>query len=309
MTGTDRTLIGFSRFGRPLFGYSSGMSTTDVRAPPLPLARLGVFGKLEVYAVLGYKYPSNSIKYRAARAMIDAAEQRRELHRPMGIVERTSGNTGIALAYEGPQRGYHVRIYTGEGVTADSKRLMKDSEAKVIEAPGVFSEHGELIKELMKAEPGCWYWPDQHSSMDSLSSNVELGYEIARQIRPDIFIASAGTGSTITGVSAGLRESNPDLSVYLVVPEREEFSVPGVDDPSTYSAPLFDKGLAKLKLHVSESDAIESAQRLYHDYAQPVGISSGAVFRATERLGQERGGIAVVMFPDHRNRYTHLLGD
>lgn len=305
-TNSERTIIGFHNFGRPVFSYTSGMSTTDVHSPILPLARLGIFGELEVYAVLGYMYPSGSIKYRTARVMIDAAEQRQELRRPMGIVERSSGNTGIALAYEGTKREYHVRIYVGEGVTDDAKRMMKENRASVVEAPGVFSDHGELIRALMEEEPGQWYWPDQHTSRDSLRSNMDLGYEIGRHIKPDIFIASAGTGSTITGVGSALKDANHSISIYLASPEGE-FKSHGVDDPSTYFAPLFDNGLVRARLPVSEADAVESAQRLFHDYGHPVGVSSGAIFRAAEGLGQERDGTAVVIFPDHRDRYTHLL--
>lgn len=275
----------------------------------VPLLRLGTFGELAVYAKSCHRYPTGSIKYRTALRMIEHAESTGELQKGMEIIEATSGNTGIALAYIGKEKSYPVTIVTGRGATKDSKRMIEEYGGGVVHVDGWFSDCLDKVRELMSSKPEFYFWTRQTENPASLASNMGLGYEIAEELTPDIFIASAGTGSTITGVGRALKENMSSTKVYLVVPEGE-FEVAGVDDPSESSVllPLFDQNIIDFRTGVSQERAIDASQRLYR-MGHPVGISAGAVFAAAEEIGQEHDGTAVIIFPDHRNRYTHLLGE
>ena len=287
---------------------SGGWVSPLAEVSDAPLIRLGTFGELDCYAKPGYMYPTGSIKYRVAGRMIDKAEDAGELSGGVTILERSSGNTGIALVYEGRRRGYTVKIFTGNDVTSDAKRMMREHGGEVVEVDGYFDACGNAIRELMERAPELYYWPDQISNPVSLKSNIDLGNEIAIELTPDIFIASAGTGSTITGVGSALKNANPDLQIYLVTPQ-SHFDVPGIDDISTYHAPLFCIDLIDEKIAVSQSDAIAAAKLTYEAFGHPVGISAGAVLAAARKIGRKHGGKAVLIFADHRNRYTHLLGE
>lgn len=280
------------------------------------LAELGMFNDLTIYAKLENENPTGTIKYRTALRMIQDAERSGGLRKGMRIIEHTSGNTGIALAYIGQKLGYPVTIITGRPVTSDSKRLIRTYGAELVEVDGWFKDCDEKVSEIIRGNQELYYWPQQVKNQSSLASNTDLGREIASQFRErgkqaDIFLASMGTGSTIAGVAAGLKKVNPDTIVYLVLPEGE-YIYAGVDDKeeSTVPLPLFDPRIVDKRIRVGESAAIAAARELHLDYGHYVGVSSGAVFAAARHLGLEEraSGNAVITFPDKGDRYTDVLG-
>ena len=240
--------------------------------------------------------------------MVMDAKEAGSLKSGMGIIENSSGNTGISLAMVGRALEHPVTIVTGWGVTDEAKGFIKLYGGNVVEVEGWAKQCNEKVQELMNDKPGFYYWPDQFSNPSSLSSNEELGREIAGKMKFNFYIGSMGAGSTISGVGRVLKERNPNTKVCLVLPTRE-YRVHGVGDysHSTVPHPLFDRTLIDQEIRISEKEAIESANELYSDNMFSVGISSRAVFAAAKRISKRHGGNALIIFPDSRNRYMHIF--
>ncbi len=177
-----------------------------------PLVLLDSFGQLAVYAKLENTEPSGSIKYRTVSRMLDDAITAGTLKQGMGVIEITSGNTGIALALKGKELGYHVAIVTVKDATERAKSTIAGYGAELVEVDGWFADAQKVVNERMAREPGKWFWLQQMSNPSSLAANYDLGIEISKQFRElfggsiDAYIGSVSSGSTITGVdSAGAR--------------------------------------------------------------------------------------------------------
>ncbi len=279
----------------------------------VPLVGVKKFNELTLYAKRGDLYPTGSAKYRVARRMVEDAIGRGDLRPGMSIIEVSSGNTGLALAHVGKELGYPVIIVVGPECTQDSKDKIKESGGTVVEVDGFFNKCEIELKRRMQENSGHFYWTKQVSNPSSLQSNVDIGHEIWNQMQAqgkvvDIFLASMGTGSTITGVGTALRAMNRGVRIYLVVPDGE-YDVPGVDDPaeSTVEMDLFDPSIIADRVKVSQEEAISGAKAL----AQAgfgVGISSGAVFAAAQKISRTEKGNAVMIFMDKADRYTDMLG-
>lgn len=274
-----------------------------------PLVELASFDESVLYAKLEHQNPSGSIKDRIAYRMILDARDSGELKRGMGIIEVSSGNTGIALAMVGRELGCPVTIITGAGVTDGAKRRIRGYGGKVIEVDGYFSNCYKKVDHLMSAKPNFYYCPRQERNPVALKSNEDLGYEIADQVDVDVFLASMGTGSTISGVGKALKQRNPHTQVHLVLPDGE-YHFHGVDDPNetTVSLPNFNKDVVDHEIRIKEEAAIEAARRLHEEYGHTVGVSSGAVFAASERIATQQIGNILIIFPDNGDRYTDILG-
>ncbi len=281
-----------------------------------PLVKLDSFGSMTLYAKLENRNPSGTIKYRTARRMIVDAISSGMLKKGMTIIEHTSGNTGIALAYIGKELGYPVIIIGGKPVTPEAKDIIRKYGAELVEVDGWFIDCEKRVKEIIGKNPESYFWVQQGSNPSSLESNFNLGVEIANQFdeqykgRIDVFLASMGTGSTITGVGQALKERNPKTKVYLVLPDGE-YKYAGVDDKeeSTVPMPLFNRNIADGKIRVKESEAIESAKRLHKEYGHYVGISAGADFAGAEKIASQETGNAIIIFPDSGDRYKHILDE
>ena len=280
-----------------------------------PLVKLGQFGLLTVFAKLENENPSGSIKYRTVSKMLDEAQKSGALRKGMQLIEISSGNTGIALALRGKQLGYPVTVLTVKDATETSKALIKGYGAELVEVDGWFADAGKLVKEKMEKEPGKWFQPMQISNPASLESNHDLGIEILDQFKEilqgniDIYVGSASTGSTLTGVGKALKEANPETVVYRVLP-KAEYRYPGVDDEgvSTVPLPLYDEHIVDKRIRVEESVAVDSARELHRSYGHAVGISSGADFAAVKEISKFENGNCIIIFPDSGDRYDILRG-
>lgn len=275
-----------------------------------PLVPLPAFSgsDLEVYGKLEYQNPSGSIKDRIAKRMIEVAVRDEELNEGMRIIDASSGNTGISLAMVGREMGYSVTIVTGEDTSEAVKDKIRAYDAEVEEVAGHFKACYEKIEELMGGSPGSYYWTKQASNPHAFQSNLGLGNEILREVSPDMLIASVGTGNTLSGVGRSLLSQNPQTQIHLVLPD-EEYVAPGVEDPneSTVELPNYTPEIVTGEVRVSETDAIREALFL-HDNGFPVGVSSGAVFAAAGKIAKEKEGTAILIFPDHKDRYPHIFG-
>ncbi len=278
-----------------------------------PLVKLGTFESLTIYAKLENKEPSGSIKYRTISRIIDDARASGALKDGMRIIEISSGNTGIGLALRGKQLGYPVTILTVKDATERAKEMIRSYGAELVEVDGWFVDAEKLVRERMEREPGKWFYTKQISNSSSLASNYDLGMDIVSQFRElsqgtiDVYVGSASTGSTLTGVGGALKKVNPKTVVYRVLP-KVEYAYPGVDDEevSTVPLPLYDGQIVDKKIRIEESAAVEAARELRKTYKHDVGISAGADFAAAKEIAKSEKGNCVIVFPDSGNRYDVL---
>src|SRR5437773_3907899 len=179
-----------------------------------PLVELKPVGDVQVYAKLEGQNPTGSIKDRIALAMIEAAEAAGELERGRELLEPTSGNTGISLALVAKLKGYSLTCVLPENATEERRRLLRLYGATILESPGEQGSNGavRLALELAEREPR-YFMPFQYGNDANPRAHHEgTGAEIAEALdRVDVFVAGLGTGGTLMGARARVRERFPDV--------------------------------------------------------------------------------------------------
>jgi cysteine synthase A len=278
-----------------------------------PLIKLGdrLYAKFETYN------PSGSIKDRIGYYILKKAEERGELQPGDTIVEATSGNTGIAVSMFGANRGYPVIIIMPSNMSNERKCMMRMFGAEVIETdPGDFD--GAIgMRDKICQDPGFFNLNQFHNS-DNIACHFETtGVEILEQTRDlpiAAFLDGTGTGGTLMGVSARLRESHPSIKTLAIEPAESPVmsggepglhGIQGIGDGSKF---LVDLDKVDEVLLVKTDDAIERMKQL-HQRGLLVGISSGANVLASERWIEQNNpdGIVVTILCDRGERYLSCL--
>ncbi len=282
-----------------------------------------VLGKIEG------RNPAYSVKCRIGASMIWDAEERGALKPGMEIIEPTSGNTGIALAFVAASRGYKVTLTMPETMSIERRKVVKALGANLVLTEGAKGMPGAIAKaeELMKASPGKYFMPQQFSNPANPAIHEKTtGPEIwdATAGNVDAIVAGVGTGGTISGISRFLKQSQGKKVVSVAVePEASPIisqTLAGEElKPSPHKIQGIGAGFlpANLDLEVvdrvekiSNEDAIEYARRLATEEGILVGISSGAAIVAAKRLAQEpefAGKTIVVILPDSGERYLSSI--
>jgi cysteine synthase A len=293
--------------------------------PLVRLNRLAEDGAAEVVLKLEYFNPAHSVKDRIGVAMIDAAEEAGLLTPDSIIVEPTSGNTGIALAFTAAARGYQCVIVMPEKVSQERKLMMKALGAELILTPDQEGMDGAIARaEALVASDPRYFMPNQFAN----PANPEIhrrttAQEIWRDTdgRVDILVAGVGTGGTITGTGEGLKALNPEIQVIAVEPaaspvlsggEKGPHPIMGIGAgfiPQVLNTEVFDE-----VVQVRGEDAFETARSLARKEGIPVGISSGAATWAAlqvARRPENKGKLIVVIIPSFAERYlsTPLFED
>ncbi len=297
-----------------------------------PLVRINkVIGdsKATVLGKIEGRNPAYSVKCRIGAAMIWDAEERGALKPGMEIIEPTSGNTGIALAFVAASRGYKVTLTMPETMSIERRKVVKALGANLVLTEGAKGMPGAIAKaeELIKASPGKYFMPQQFSNPANPAIHEKTtGPEIwdATDGNVDAIIAGVGTGGTITGISRYLKQTQGKKLVSVAVePEASPIisqTLAGEEPkPSPHKIQGIGAGFlpANLDLEVvdrvekiSNEDAIEYARRLATEEGILVGISSGAAIVAAKRLAQEAefaGKTIVVILPDSGERYLSSI--
>jgi cysteine synthase B len=255
---------------------------------------------VRLYAKLEGQNPTGSIKDRVAVAMIEAAEAAGELEPGRELLEPTSGNTGIALALVAKLKGYRLTCVLPENATEERRRLLRLYGATIVESPGEQGSNGavRLALELAEREPR-YFMPFQYANEANTRAHYEgTGAEIAERLdRVDVLVAGLGTGGTLMGAGARLRESFPDVVVAAAEP------LPG--DPimglrsleDGYVPPILDVARLDRKLLVSNEDAVSGVRALLEREGIFAGVSSGAVLHVARRLaeGLDEGTVVSVL--------------
>ena len=270
-----------------------------------------------VIAKLEYFNPGGSVKDRIALAMIEDAEQKGVLKPGSVIVEPTSGNTGVGLAWVSTVKGYKTILTMPETMSLERQKLLRAMGAELVLTPGTEGMKGAIRKanELRDATPGAVILQQFENPANPAAHVRTTAEEIWRDTdgRVDVFVAVVGTGGTVSGVGKGLKMHNPDVEVVAVEPDASPVlsgGGPGMHKiqgigagfiPKTYDADVVDR-----VIRVADDDAIRTGRELSSREGLLVGISSGAAaFAAMQlaRMPRYAGKNIVVLLPDTGERY------
>jgi cysteine synthase len=277
------------------------------RTPLVELTRLTPKSTVQIYAKLEGANPTGSIKDRVAKSMIEAAEASGELQPGRHLLEPTSGNTGISLALIAKLKGYPLTCVMPANATEERRRLLRLYGAEIIESPAGEGSNGavRLALQLAAADPR-YFMPFQYGNEANPRAHYEgTGAEIAEALdRVDVLVAGLGTGGTLMGTGARLRESFPDVVVAAAEP------LPG--DPvmglrslaDGYVPPILDVSKLDRKVLVSNEESVAAVRELLDAEGIFAGVSAGAVVHVARRLAAELDeGVVVCVLADGGWKY------
>jgi cysteine synthase B len=274
--------------------------------PLVELPKLSPKTDVRLYAKLEGQNPTGSIKDRIAVAMIDAAEASGELDPGRALLEPTSGNTGISLAMVAKVRGYPLTCVMPENATEERKRLLRIFGAEIIESPAAEGSNGavRVALEIAEREPR-YYMPFQYANDANVRAHYEgTGAEIADALdRVDVLVAGLGTGGTLMGTGARLRESFPDVVVAAAepLPGDPVMGLRSLDEG--YVPPILDVSKLDRKLLVSNEQSVIGVRALLEEGIF-AGVSSGAVVHVARGLARELdAGVVVCVLADSGWKY------
>jgi len=295
------------------------------RTPLVRLNKVTEGVKPQILGKIEYFSPTGSLKDRIYYRMITEAIRRGELKPGMTIIESSTGNAGIACACIGRMLGYPVIIVMPAGMSEERKMIMRAYGAQIIETPGAESDVDlclEKVKELKAAEPGKYWEPNQYTNPDNVMAHyTTTGPEIWEQTggQVDIFVATQGTGGTLTGVGRYLKERKPSVKLFAGEPmeapmlARRQWGshrIEGIGDgfvPRNLDLSILDGVVL-----TSSEEAIEMAKRLALEEGIFCGISSGANVAAAIKVAKRYpdAKVIVTMINDTGQRYfsTPLCG-
>ena len=285
-----------------------------------PLLALGRYGKCagaKIFAKLEYLNPAGSAKDRIAREMIAEAEKSGKLAPGGTIIEPTSGNTGIGLAAIAASKGYKVIIAMPETMSRERQLLMKAYGAELVLTDGSKGMKGSIEKaeELAREIPGAIIAGQFENPANPAAHRKTTGPEIWEDTegKVDIFVAGVGTGGTISGTGAYLKEKNPDVKVVAVEPYDSPLlscgragahKIQGIG--ANFVPAALDTGIYDEIITVKTEEAYAAARALAKKEGILAGISSGAALHAATVLAERpenAGKNIVVLLPDTGDRY------
>ncbi len=280
--------------------------------------------KARVLVKLEYRNPAGSVKDRVARAMIEDAEEKGLLKPGSVIIEPTSGNTGIGLAAIAAVRGYRMILTMPDTMSVERRNILRAYGAEIVLTEGAKGMKGaiERAEELAREIPDSFI-PGQfvnpaNPAMHRKTTGPEIWEDTDGHV--DLFVASVGTGGTITGTAGFLKEKNPEIRVVAVEPAGSPVLSGGKAGPhkiqgigAGFVPDVLDTSVYDEVFPVRDEDAFETARCLARTEGISVGISSGAALHAAlELAGREEnaGKVIVALLPDSGDRYysTPLFG-
>jgi len=294
------------------------LADTFGNTPLVKLARLGKGLPGTVAVKLESFNPAGSVKDRIGVSMIEAAERDGRLRPNMVIVEPTSGNTGIALAFVAAAKGYPVILVMPDTMTIERRNLLKAYGAQVILTPGADGMKGAIAKanEIIARDPAKYFMPQQFEN----PANPEIhrrttAEEIWRDTdgTVDIVVVAIGTGGTITGVGEVLKQRKPSVEIIAVEPDASAVLSGGQAGPhkiqgtgTGFVPHVLNTGIYQEIIRVTDADAIATARRAAREEGMLLGISSGANIWAALQVAarpEAKGKLIVTIGCDTGERY------
>ncbi|GAA0035764.1 cysteine synthase A [Brevibacterium metallidurans] len=293
----------------------SNVSELVGRTPLIRLNKASERTGAEIIAKLESYNPANSVKDRIGVAMIDAAEASGQLQPGGTIVEATSGNTGIALAMVGASRGYKVVLTMPESMSKERRALLRAFGAELVLTDKALGMKGAVEKAEEIAADGAVLVRQFENEANVAIHKATTGPEILADTDGDIdiFVAGIGTGGTISGAGAALREAKPDVTIVAVEPSASPLLTEGKAGPHTiqgiganFVPAILDTKIYDEVVDVDNDAAFDRARNLALEEGLLVGISSGAALVAAEEVAsrpENAGKRVVVILPDFGERY------
>ena len=290
-----------------------------------PLLELNNYGKnknlkARVIVKLEYFNPAGSVKDRVALAMIEDAETKGLLKPGATVIEPTSGNTGVGLAFVAASKGYKLILTMPDTMSTERRNLLKALGAELVLTPGADGMKGAIARaeELQASTPSSLILQQFNRANPAVHERT-TGQEIWQDTdgKVDIFVAGVGTGGTVSGVGAALKKHNSRIQVLAVEPEDSPVLSGGKPGPhkiqgigAGFVPKNYNSAVVDGILQVSNDDAIRTGRELAKYEGLLVGISSGAAVSAATQLAQlpeNEGKNIVVLLPDTGERYLSTL--
>ncbi len=271
----------------------------------------------QVIAKLEYFNPLGSVKDRVANAMIEQGIKEGKINQDTVIIEPTSGNTGIGLAFVTAAKGLHLILTMPDTMSMERRKIVKALGAEIVLTPGRAGMRGAIEKAAqLKEEYGNAFIPQQfENEANPEIHKVTTAQEIWKDTdgNVDIFVSSVGTGGTLTGTGEGLREKNPNVKIIAVEPATS--AVLSGEKPGPHKIQgigagfipkVMDMSLVDEVIKVGNEEAFETAREVAKSDGLLVGISSGAALWAATELAKRTENVGkriVVLLPDTGERY------
>jgi cysteine synthase B len=254
--------------------------------------------------------PGGSVKDRAALYMILDGERRGVLTRQKTLIDATSGNTGIAYAMIGAERGYKVQLALPKNASPERRQTLLAYGAEVILTDPHESTDGaqRLVRQLVQNNPDRYFYPDQYNNPANWRAHYETtAMEIWRQTQGQVthFVTGVGTSGTFMGVTRRLKELNPAIQCICMQPDSPLHGLEGMKHmPSALVPGIYDPSIADEQMEVSTESAHRMCLRLAREEGLLVGVSSGANMEAALRVAQRaKDGVIVTIFCDSAAKY------
>lgn len=271
----------------------------------------------EIVAKVEYFNPGGSVKDRVALSMITDAEEKGLLKPGALIIEPTSGNTGVGLAWVASVKGYKLILTMPETMSLERRNLLKALGAQLVLTPGSEGMGGAIRKaqEIQAETPGSLILQQFENPANPLAHERTTAEEIWQDTdgQIDIFVASVGTGGTLTGTARGLKKKNPNIRIVAVEPAGSPVLSGGKAGPhkiqgigAGFIPKILDTSLIDQIIPITDEDAMRTSRELSATEGLLVGISSGAAAFAAREIAKDeanQGKRIVVLLPDTGERY------
>ncbi len=287
-----------------------------------PLIRVpGLATKADIVLKLEFFNPLGSVKDRIGKAMIEDAEQKSHLKKGMNIIEPTSGNTGIGLAFVAASKGYPITLVMPETMSMERRSLLLLLGARVVLTPGALGMRGAIAKamELVASDKNALMMEQFDNPANPAVHEQTTALEIWNDTdgKVDIVVSGVGTGGTLSGVGKALKAKKPSVTMVAVEPVESPVISGGKPSPhkiqgigAGFIPGTLDRSMIDSIEQVSSADSLAMARTLIKHHGIPVGISSGAAVTAALRVAarpESSGKMIVVIIPSTSERYLSTV--